>query len=97
MQCLEAWPWRTHLKSFLKNLKINRSVFFKSCMTARVNLIEKMNDGHSICISLGGGGGGGGRGGTTNQGHLYTLLLFYRTQILVLKENNTLFFIKTNL
>ena len=66
MQCWEAWPWRTHLKSFLKNLKINRSVFFKSCMTARVNLIEKMSDGHSITIRLvfrfvfGGGGGGGG-------------------------------------
>ena len=52
---------RTHLKSFLKNLKINRSVFFKSCMTARVNLMEKMSYGHSITIKLAfrlGGGGG---------------------------------------
>ena len=67
-------------------------------MTARVNLIEKMSDGHSITIKLAFRlGGGGGGGATTNQGHVYTFLLFYKAQNSVAKENNTLFFIKTNL
>ena len=58
-------------------------------MTARVNLIEKMSDGHSITIKL--AFRLGGEGGATSQGHVYTFLLLYKTQISVAKENNALF------